>query len=684
MNITAASRSLLRSDSDNYLAIPLLGAIGAGALLSDARTLVVTLLAFGLFTLPGFVVFRRFTQSFARAVAYGLPLGQSLTSLLIITVVGTRGWNIPTITLCYLLGIGVLWAVMRARPGPTAKTEGVSDSDSNIRLPAFVAVGLLFVVLALYIPLDHDGTLTVRGYAFTGLFGHDFNLRAVDAMALANAVPSDNYFFNGVKTNNYYVLWYILPATVYNLLGKQPALTGIISIVNLLYVPIFGFLVYHALARFVRSTTEAPIASLRLGVIFVVLFVFCYSYHWLFFLVAKLPDVSAVPQLAHVSQLMGPVSTSWFKDFLFQPHCILALMQFLAAMHVALTDEFPARGAWLGVLCGSLLLTDFVVFLVAGTAFGLWYVSRKSARRNLREFAPEFVALAATALAVVALAFYLKVFAISEYSNRIVLSPYWLALASLPALLAVCLGPLPLFGILALGRRTWASTEQRRLLLILSVVALFFMLFVTESIEGNVFLRKSLTALRLPLLILSAAYLYWTWSVPSRLPRFFILLLVFSLPTLFTDWFATSQTGDARYTTYVAPDEMKAASWLRTHTKPDAVVQSLIEYEGAFEYSLTVCFGERKAALGLWQMAYQRYPNRSAITLRVQQLRSLFSSADTEERANLVRTLHIDYILIGPREEARFPGVGARLAADSVHFKLVYSSGTVKVYRTGI
>ena len=681
MNLRAVSRPLLTSENDNYLILPLLLAVLEGAFLADAKTLAVTVFTFGLFVLPGFVICRSFTTSTARAISYGLPLGYSLTSLLIIALVGTRGWDMRTIALGYLLGIGVLWAVTSARPASSATRVPTADVESQIRLPAIVALGLAFTLIALYVPLDHDGRLTLRGYAFTGLFGHDFNLRAVDSMALANAIPSDNYFFNGVKTYNYYVLWYILPATIYNLLGKQPALTDIISILNLLYVPIFGTLVYYALARFVRATTDTPVASFRLGVIFVLLFVYCYSYHWLFFLVAKLPDVAAVPLLAHLSTLMGPVSTSWFKDFLFQPHCVLGLMQLLAMMHFALTDGIRARGLWLGILGGSLLLTDFLIFLVATTGFGFWYVSRKSAWGSVRKFVPEFLALAAAALAVVALAFYLKIFIIPEYSNKAILSPNWSAIAGLPALLLICLGPLPVLALLALRQKTWVFTEQLRLLLLVTAASLFFMLFVNDVIEGNVFLRKSLMALRLPLLIFSAAYLYAAWS---RLPRLLILLLALAVPTLFTDWFATSQTDDARYTTYVTPDEMSAASWLRLHTKTDAVVQSLIEYEGAFEYSLTVCYGERKAPLGLWQMAFQRYPNRDAITFRVHQIQTLFSASDADERANVVRSLHIDYVLIGPREEARFPGAGARFAADSLHFEQVYSSGTVRIYRARI
>jgi hypothetical protein len=72
------------------------------------------------------------------------------------------------------------------------------------------------------------------------------------------------------------------------------------------------------------------------------------------------------------------------------------------------------------------------------------------------------------------------------------------------------------------------------------------MLFVTEVVEGKVFLRKSLMALRLPLFIFAAAYLYK--SSQDRLRKIWVVVLALGVPTLLTDVYATSQTTDMRYT----------------------------------------------------------------------------------------------------------------------------------------
>jgi uncharacterized membrane protein len=110
-------------------------------------------------------------------------------------------------------------------------------------------------------------------------------------------------------------------------------------------------------------------------------------------------------------------------------------------------------------------------------------------------------------------------------------------------------------------------------------------------------------------------------------------------------------------------------------------VQSLIDYPGPFEYSLTVCFGYRRAALGLWKMAYQRYPNRAALDERVREVKALYMTSSDDERTTLAKALDINYLYVGPLEQAKFPGITARMDADFLHFKSVYRYGQVSIYQ---
>ena len=652
---------------------PLAVAAIASLWIADTATMIATVITFVAFALPGFMVFRRFTNATV-AVVYGVPLGYALTSLIIIAAVGFLGWSIPVIACAYVLLLATVYAIGRATHGRREDLLSARDG-CDAELPLLVAIVLAAFVLLLSVPFAHAGSLTERGYAFAGLFGHDFILRATDSVTLAQSIPEDNFFFHGQKTKNYYILWYILPATIVNLLGKNADAAKIVAAVSLISVPVFGMLVYFALASFVKATTQAAIASTRLAIIFLLLFVCCYSYHWVFYGLTHVLDPAVYPAVDRISHLMGPVSTSWFKDLLFQPHSMLALMQLLAVMYLILRPPVPLRGLWIGLLLGSMLLTDTVVFLVIGSGFGVWYLFKVFDRTRISELTQMIGSVAG----VVALCLGIHAFGSSEYSNKIVFLPYMTAIAGLPILLPLCLGAMPILALLAWKQKVWHLERQTWLMIALLIGSLFFMLCITEVLEGNVFLRKALTVARLPLLLLSGRYLY-SFLRPTLGVSLLVLL---AAPTLLTDTYATSDTSDARHVNYVSKEDMAAALWIRTHTERAAVVQSLIDYPGPFDYSLTVNFGYRRAALGLWKMAYQRYPNRVALDERVREVNALYTTSNDDERITLAKALEINYLYVGPQEQAKFPGIAARLDADIRRFKAVYKSGQVSIYQVG-
>jgi hypothetical protein len=593
-----------------------------------------------------------------------------------LVVVALAGWNLSVIFLSYLIALGLVAGFsFVCRQSQVESIGSVGGKAEGLPLVVATAIGL--VVLMLFIPLNNAGRLTADGYAFAGLFSHDFILRATDSVALANGIPSDNYFFNGVKTYNYYVLWYILPATIYNLLSKQAEIAEVVSLVTVLSVPAFCALLYYTLAKLVGKVmrTSTPYDPIRLGFIFAALLILSYSYHWIFFVITQSFDLSDVPLLANISKQMGPVSTSWYKDFLFQPHSVLAMMQVLVLMHLASGSPSRLRGAALGLLLASLLLTDTIVFLIVGSALGLYY----ALNRHTRDHIGEAVIGTLTVATVVALSFGLNILVIPEYSNKLAITPYISLIATLPVFVILVFGPLPVFAIAGLKPKANRFVEEQRFLLILLFVSLLFMLFVTETIEGNVFLRKSLMLLRLPLFILAASYIYS--SSFEQMKKISLLVLILAAPTAVTDVYATSNIRNKQYTSFVTLEEMGAASWIKTNTAPDVVVQSLIDYAGVFDYSLTICFGQRKAALGLWKMAYQRYPNKSEITRRVYMIDTIFSSDDRDERYRIARALKIDYFLIGPRENTRYPGASARFSTDPRHFTQVYASENVAIFQ---
>jgi hypothetical protein len=668
--------SLLATARDTYLFLPIAAAVAASAALAGTAQAAAIAAAFVLFALPGFLLLLPYSKTATRAFVFGAPLGYSLTSLLVVTVVALDGWNRQALVAWYVVAMILLATASYVTHRRLRRAAlAVRDQTEESALPIIAGAALTLLVAVLFVPFATAGHVTPRGYAFTGLFGHDFILRALDSVALANGVPSDNYFFEGVKTYNYYVLWYMLPATLLNFLGSAAEIRPIVAVVSLLNVPVFGALLYYMTSAVIRRSTSRPINTARLGGIFAALLLACYSYHWIFFVVARIGTVAALPAVGQLMRQMGSVSTSWYKDLLFQPHSMLALSEAMVLLYLADLPLCRWRAIGVGLLLGSIFLTDTVIFLIVSPAFAVWLLSTRTAR----EYVSELPVIAVSALAVAGLAFALKIFIVPTYSNRILLAPYSTVIVTLPAFVMLVYGAMPVAAVADLFDRATAYVAERRFLLILLLVSVFYMLFVTEALEGNVFLRKALTVLRLAFFVLAARYLYV--APLTLIKKAIALLLLLGIPTLVTDVYATSTSTDPRDTTYVTPAEMAAATWIRTHTAPAAVVQSLIDYSGAFDYSLTICFGERRAALGLWKMAYQRYPNLDAITQRVHRVESVFASADSAERYRVARELHIDFVFVGPRERSRFPGTGDVFESDTMHFGKVYGLQDVAIYQ---
>jgi hypothetical protein len=664
--------SLAHSRHDAYFLIPLTVTVVLGAFLADGRTLGATTLAYALFSLPGFLIFRFVTASTFCAAVYGVPLGISLTGLLILSVVATCGWSVPLLLLSYAIGLAVICRLgIRWR---RAKTTDPLPPATMGHPPLIVALVICVYVVMVFVPLSRVGALTPQGYAFVGLFAHDFILRGADVAALANGIPSDNYFFSGIKTYNYYILWYLLPATIYNALRRHAELRAIISLIDLLNIPVFGMLLYDTLARVVRQSDRRSANLGGLGIVFGLLCL-SYSYHWLFFLLKHFVDPTGPAFLIRISERMSAVSASWYKDFLFEPHAVLALMQLLLLIRLIDAPRSILVAVGCGVVLASLALTDTAMFLITACAFGGWYVI--SGRWRSR--AGEMLLTGTTAAAIAAAVFALDVFTIPTYSNKIVLVPYVSIIAILPVFLLLVCGAQPVFASLEIRERLRCDGAWR-FLLILLLTSLLFMLFVTESLEGNVFVRKSIMVFRVPLFLLAASSLLEAFQ--RRVHRMTWCLLLLAFPTLITDTYATSDIHNRSSTTYVTTGEMAAASWIKDHTERGAIVQSLGDYSapGAIDYSLTVCFGERKAALGLWKMAYQRYPNEEAIIRRARNVDTIFLSDDVVRRYRLLRALDVDYVLIGPRERAHYPGTEERFASDLVHFRRVYDSNEIRIY----
>ncbi|MDI6616598.1 MAG: hypothetical protein QME27_07770, partial [Syntrophaceae bacterium] len=332
------------------------------------------------------------------------------------------------------------------------------------------------------------------------------------------------------------------------------------------------------------------------------------------------------------------------------------------------------RGIVLGLLLSCLAMTDLVVFLLFAASYAVYWMWGMYRSRNRGEVV-QLLTLLTVGIGIALMMYNIDIFAAREYSNKIVIRP------GVNTMLVFVLVPMELGFLFVwgmMGSKALLKRPEGVLLVSMMAASLLAMAFVTEALEGNVFLRKGLYLLTLPLFLAAGHYLYS--ATMKRCMAVMLACAFLALPTVATDIRALIDTNDETFTTYISREEMAAAQWLRQNTPHDAVVQSRIDYPGHFDYSLTVCFGERRAALAHWKIARNRYPNKAAIDGRVDKIRRIFQTDDDGERLRLLNELGIGYLFVGEKERGSFPGCEEKIKR-SPSIQKVYGNNDIRVYR---
>lgn len=656
------------------LVIPMAAALCAGLLfIATAKIVIQVIAGYAFFIVPGYVYFSIRGDRPFLALVYGAPLGIAVTGLVILVMVAKAGWHIPALLSGYM-GMILFLAVLGYLS--KRKDEALVPGAAPV-IPVSVALLVAFyLITVITVPFSNAGVLTDKGYAFTGLFGHDYILRALTAVALSYGIPPDNYYYAGMKMHNYYFLWYTLPAFIYNLGGRADDIRKIVSVVSMLSIPFFFSILFLKLAEMVTDGNRGvTLKKGRLLLAASVPLVFC-SYHWVFFLLKWIANRGDMALLNAVADQMSYTSQSWTRIILFEPQFPLAVMMIILVMMIIRERPSCPRGIVLGLLLSGLAMTDLVVFLIFAAAYAVYWVWGIYRSRNRGEIV-QLLTLLTVGVGVALLMYTIDIFAAQEYSNKIVIRP------SVNTMLVFVLVPMELGFLFVwgmMGSKALMKRPEGVLLVSMMAVSLLAMAFVTEALEGNVFLRKGLYLLTLPLFLAAGHYLY-----SATMKRGMVVMLAcafLALPTVVTDIHALIDTDDKTFTTYISREEMAAAQWLRQNTPHDAVVQSRIDYPGHFDYSLTVCFGERRAALAHWKIAHVLYPNLHALKERAKEIKTIFMEEDKLERYNTLKKLGINYIFIGAKERKSFPGCELRIALDTGHFKRVYRNKEVGIYQS--
>ncbi|MDD5722595.1 MAG: hypothetical protein PHY29_02520 [Syntrophales bacterium] len=654
-----------------------------GIFLTDIKVVCVTFLVAAIFASPGFFFFVCQGSRALVAAIYGIPLGVAYSSLVVTVCVALKGWNLTLLSCSYIVSIFfIVYISKRIRQQAEILLEA-----NTFSLEESYPIWGLFAVISLYvalvtIPLLNVGKLTEYGYAYTGLFGHDFVIRGLYAVAASQNVPIDNFYFAGHHLKNFYLLWYILPAAIYKAMSGLCNIKDVLIIMSLGSVPVFFLLLCAVSPHFMKEekseVTDKGKRRKRFLTIIVVPF-FAASFHWIYALVKLfVQEVYPFPLLMEYTKELGFLSQTWFRCFLFEPHVMLVIM--IAMVIIVISENGPSymRSITIGVLLSAMALTDSITFLIFGLSYFIYQIVCSAAAKE-KFVVRDLVVTLAVGLCCLLVMMYLDILGFAKYSNKILFELNLKILVALPFLLFLTLGVIPVTAYL--GIKLSKHTMKTIFALLMTGIAVLFLTCITDALEGNVVLRKSLYFVRMPLFFLSIQYVY---SMNKGIfNKVIIFLMILALPTVVTDVWATSGIYKGAGTIYITPGEMEASSWIKTNTTRDSIVQSMIEYEypGKFGYSVTIFFGERKAALGLWKGAKMFYPNYDAIRDRASAINTIFSTEEPKKRQELLAELNIDYVFIGEKERARYKDCEKYFTADKTNYEKVFDNAEVSIFR---
>jgi hypothetical protein len=259
-----------------------------------------------------------------------------------------------------------------------------------------------------------------------------------------------------------------------------------------------------------------------------------------------------------------------------------------------------------------------------------------------------------------------------------------------PLYLVIELGPMFLFGAaglyLALRNRRTSSYEM--LLVLLS--ALFIAFLVMTPLEPNVVIRKGIKVLQIPLVVFAsfacAAYL----DLPRRhwLRVAGTAAIIAGFSTLCTDVlrYVDLDTDRPPSNTYISEDRMSALEYIRTHTAPDAIVQSSDEvrpersYEGKQNWEVEIsipALGERRTLLGNYKKPYENHVPKAEITHRITILERVFTAKDPETLRSSLERLPPHYLLVDWNSPG--PTVPLKELISTGYLEEVFQRGEISV-----
>jgi hypothetical protein len=674
------------------LSLSFLGILVLGLTLTSTMALFYSGIGFLVFSLPGIALgpafFGHTGTRHPEWLLFGSILGIGLSGSAALAVGYLSHWSPYRILLAIAIltvlctGAGILLRHRPFLPLPRAWDFGdyLMLSGIIVALTAFMAI-----------PLANVGRLTSNGYAYTWLFGYDFLVRGEYTLSLTMGFPPPALPLAG-EPLRMYLVGYAMPAFVYSLCGKTAALHHIL-VLTTIGVDVLFYGSIFCLLRIFSRRKQALLSTIAISL-------FCYSYYWMvpiskYFLRSTVAS-SGFHQISENLLQFGNVSHLFTPLLLVEPQaalgsCFLLIILFASELTEYKIDNYHLSLLY-GLTLGLMFGTDALLGMTAILWFGLTYLTILISYRS--QFGqPIFMLAAATvATAICAGSFFLiGMFRLSG-GQEMSLSPYRWFLQFAPAYFVLEFGPLFLLGVW--GFMVEVRNKRAKKLIglgIFSLIAFLQVAFLKVSV-----LPRTRIGVRVFPIVFLIGVVYLFDGFYEKLPKKIFVYAAWAcallaLPTYFTDVFFTSNVEDANETHYVALADRKACEWIKKTLPESAIVQGESDYLGyahgfnkrqELYISLIADFAERRQVLGWRYIGSELVPHGDRVVEeRSRDLGVMLASGKAQSILGVANRYGINYIYIGPYEKSLYPTLLPALESLPRHFKRVYSSDGVEIFR---
>ena len=638
-----------------------------------------------LFAVPGliaaWIVFAPGPGRLLAVCAVGPIWGYGLSSaaLLALWAAGLRGWP---------LLIAPALALIAAMPLAGIARGSIAAAPAR-RADLYAILVLVALVPALVgRPFARVGEIVPDGRAYRAYFTADMVWRmAVVAELSKGEFPPRNPFYRGDRMH-YYWLAHLLPAAEYRLMHKRVSIEQVLLTHSVALDLAFVMFLFGFARQWIASTGAVLVAC-----------------------VAALLGSSfeGTERLLHYWRQGAPLTlvetlnidavTRWFYGSLpvdglqrllwYQPHHSTGYSLGLSA--VLLTGRArdplsPRVMLFCGLLLALCLLLSTFSAIMLTAMVSCVAVVRLVSGRAWRNLLPAALAGAAPLAIAMALAFSLHyVDRTGSSLFRVLVNP--LALQHTTAVLVLSFGPLLVGGIIGALFALRVAGFQFAPILVIVVVSFLFYFFV--DLRDHQFVYVGWRAGHLLFVAFTVLTALAIQELMRRRPPIRatamatgIFLLLLSVPTFAIDFYNTQDVSNRGpgpgfpWTLVLSNDELDMFQWIKSYTRPNAIVQVEPFVRDPSTWAYVPAFAERRMSAGLpiSMVPLQKYQAASA------EVRALYQETDPKTAYERAAQLGIDYLIVGLPERQAYPGFDAMLASSPVHFRPVFKRAELSLY----